>query len=82
MSTSTEHGQVIGSAPKPDDSIAHRELSLELRRSLVGLHAQALWLGMPTVAHFIEVAALAISESAHDPEAALGPPTGSDQPSN
>ena len=44
-------------------------MSLELGRSLVARHAQAQWRGMPTVAHFIEVATLA-------------PPTGSDEPGN
>ena len=69
MSTSTEHGHGLESAPNPDDSIAYREMSLELGRSLVARHAQAQWRGMPTVAHFIEVATLA-------------PPTGSDEPGN
>ena len=74
MATSTKHG--LEPVPKPNDSFAHREFVLELRRSLFGLRAQALWLGMPSVAHFIEVAALGMSESAP------GPPTGSDQPRN
>ena len=74
MQTSTEHGPEP--APKPDDPIAHRESVLELRRSLFGLRAQALWLGMPSVAHFIDVAALGLSESTP------GPPTGSAQPGN
>ena len=55
-------------------------MSFDLGRSLVARHAQALWLGMATVAHFIDVAALGMSESAPDPEAALAPPTGSDEP--
>jgi hypothetical protein len=49
-----------------DDASAHQELVREFSQRLDGLQKQALWLGMPFVAHFIAVAALGASEATFD----------------
>ena len=46
-----------------DDLIAHRKRVGKFASNLDDLHEQALRLGMPFVAHFIGVAALAASEN-------------------
>jgi hypothetical protein len=48
---------------KPDDTRVHRKLCREFSRSLSGLRAQALWLGLPDAAHFIDVAQLTALEA-------------------
>ncbi len=48
--------------PAADDLIAHGKMISNLTSSLDDLHEQALRLGMPFVAHFLGVAALAASE--------------------
>lgn len=69
MPTITAHDQAFEPASERDEPPGNRDSLLELRPSLDLLRAQALWLDMPEVAHFIEVAVLTISESANQSRA-------------